>query len=56
MQIDFNNAEKARVLEEERLLKLQLNRDAEQYERDRYEQKLKRAEKKEACAAIFLKE
>lgn len=56
MQVEFNKAEMARVLEEERLLKLEQNSDAERYKRDQYEQKLKQAEKKEAYAAVLLKE
>jgi len=56
MQVEFNKAERARVLEEERLLKLEQNSDAERYKRDRCEQKLKQAEKKEALAAVLLKE
>lgn len=56
MQVKFNEAKKARTLEEKRLLKLEQNADAERYARDQCEQKMKRAREKEALIAIFLKE
>ncbi|XP_025195475.1 LOW QUALITY PROTEIN: coiled-coil domain-containing protein 173-like [Melanaphis sacchari] len=56
IQIEFNKAEKAKELEANRLLKIKQNLDAEQYKRDRWEQKLKQAETKKVNAINFQKE
>jgi len=56
IQIQFNEAQRAKELEEDRLLKMEQNLDAERYKTDRWEQKLKEAETKKANAAFFLKE
>lgn len=54
--MEFNEAERAKELEADRLLKIEQNLDAERYKTDRWEQKLKQAETKKANAAVFLKE
>ncbi|XP_022168579.1 trichohyalin [Myzus persicae] len=56
IQMKFNEAERAKELEADRLLKIEQNLDAERYKTDRWEQKLKQAETKKANAAVFLKE
>ena len=56
IQIIFNEAQRAKELEADRLLKMEQNLDAERYKTDQWEQKLKLAETKKANAAIFLKE
>jgi len=54
--MEFNEGERAKELEADRLLKIEQNLDAERYKTDRWEQKLKQAEMKKANAAVFLKE
>jgi len=56
IQIKFNEVQKAKELEADRLLKMEQNLDAERYKTDQWEQKLKQAETKKANAAFFLKE
>ncbi|CAI6375139.1 unnamed protein product [Macrosiphum euphorbiae] len=56
IQIIFNEVQKAKELEADRLLKMEQNLDAERYKTDQWEQKLKQAETKKANAAFFLKE
>jgi len=56
MQMAFNEAQKAKELEADRLLKIEQNLDAERYKTDRREQKLKQAETKKAYAAVLLNE
>ncbi|XP_003240302.1 DNA ligase 1 [Acyrthosiphon pisum] len=56
IQIIFNEAQRAKELEADRLLKMEQNLDTERYKTDQWEQKLKLAETKKANAAIFLKE
>jgi len=56
IQIIFNEVQRAKELEADRLLKIEQNLEAEQYKMDRWEQKLKQAETKKANAAFFLKE
>lgn len=52
MQIEFNKAMEIKAQEEERLLKIEQNMEAEQYRKDRWNEKLKQAEKRKANAAI----
>ncbi|XP_060875980.1 DNA ligase 1-like isoform X2 [Metopolophium dirhodum] len=56
IQIIFNEVQRAKELEADRLLKMEQNLDAERYKTDQWEQKLKQAEMKKANAAFFLKE
>jgi len=56
MQMKFNETDRAKKLEADRLLKIEQNLDAERYTADRWEQKLKQSETKKANAAYFLKE
>lgn len=56
IQIKFNEVQRAKELEADRLLKIEQNLDAERYKTDRWEQKLKQADTKKANAAFFLKE
>jgi len=56
IQIKFNEVQRAKELEADRLLKIEQNLDAERYKTDRWEQKLKQADMKKANAASFLKE
>jgi len=54
--MEFNDAERAKELEANRLLKIEQNLDVERYKTDRWEQKLKQAETKKVNAAFILKE
>jgi len=54
LQIEFNKTERERALEEESLLKIAQNSEAEQYQKDRWEQKLKEAETKKSNATTYL--
>ncbi|XP_026822616.1 vicilin-like seed storage protein At2g18540 [Rhopalosiphum maidis] len=56
IQMEFNDVERAKELEANRLLKIEQNLDVERYKTDRWEQKLKQAETKKANAAFILKE
>lgn len=55
LQIEFNETEKTKALEEECLLKIAQNSEAEQYQKEQWEQKLKDFEIKKANAATYLK-
>lgn len=46
--------ERERVLEEENLQKISQNSEAEQYQKDRWEQKLKETETKKSNATTYL--
>lgn len=54
IQIEFNKAEKAKLMEENRLLMIEQNKEAEQYIKDQWEQKIKKAETKKSNAASYL--
>lgn len=56
IQIKFNEIQRAKELEADRLLKIEQNLEAERYKTDQWEQKLKQAETKKANADFFLKE
>lgn len=48
--------EKAKVMEENRLRKIEENLDAERYKNERWQQKLKQAETKKIKTTILLEE
>lgn len=56
MQIKFNEAERTRIMEENRLVKIEQNLEAERYKKEQCEEDLKRAETKKANAGFILKE
>jgi len=56
IQIAFNEVQRAKELEADRLLKMEQNLDAERYKTDQWDEKLKQAETKKANSDFFLKE
>lgn len=56
MQVKFNEAERIRITEEERLQKIEQNWEAEQYRKDHLKETLKQAETKKTYASFILKE
>lgn len=56
MQLEFNQVEQARVMEENRLRKIEENSDAERYKNERWQQKLKQAEAKKVKTTVLLEE
>lgn len=54
--MEFNKMEKKKALEEDNLMKVEFNLEAERYRNDRWELKLKQAEIKKTNADAFLKE
>lgn len=56
IQISFNETEKAKKLEEERLNRMEQNVKVEQYKENVWQQKLREAETKKANAITFREE
>lgn len=56
IQIKFNEVERKKIMEEERLQNIERNLEAEQYKKDQWKEKLKHAEIKKANAGFILKE
>ncbi|XP_050421048.1 trichohyalin-like isoform X2 [Adelges cooleyi] len=56
MQMQFNESEKQKALEEERSMAEAQKKETEQYEKHKLEQKLKEAQEKEANKKLFMEE